>query len=200
MIAGLLFYMFALVLLASAVGVVTIRRPVPAVLLLILCFFNASGLFLLLGAEFLAFILLIVYVGAVAVLFLFVVMMLDVHGQEELGERSRRYLPAALGIGAILLFQMLIVAILWQEPAAPVIPVPPVEVSNTLALGQVLYTDFIYPFQLAGVILLVAMVGAISLTLRGPRKIKKQKATDQIFRRREDVVEIRKIKTGEGAL
>ncbi|MDX9689554.1 MAG: NADH-quinone oxidoreductase subunit J [Proteobacteria bacterium] len=200
MIAGLLFYMFALVLLASAVGVVTIRRPVPAVLLLILCFFNAAGLFLLLGAEFLAFILLIVYVGAVAVLFLFVVMMLDVRGQDDLRERSRRYLPVGLGMGGVLLVQMLIVALLWQEPSSPVAQAAPEQVSNTVALGRVLYTDFIYPFQLAGVILLVAMVGAISLTLRKPRKIKKQKATEQILRRREDVIEIRKIKTGEGAL
>ncbi|MDD3181389.1 MAG: NADH-quinone oxidoreductase subunit J [Alphaproteobacteria bacterium] len=200
MIAGLLFYMFALVLIASSVMVVTARQPVTAVLFLVLAFFNAAGLFLLVGAEFLAFILLIVYVGAVAVLFLFVVMMLDVKGAAP-REALRQTLPIGLGVGGVLLVQMLIA--IWAWPASKVAPLlqdVAEAPENTRALGRVLYTDFAYPFQVVGLILLVAMIGAITLTYRKPRHVKKQKVWAQLDVRREDVVELRKVKSGEGAL
>ena len=200
MIAGMFFYMFALVLIASAAASVSVREPVPAVLFLILCFFNAAGLFLLLGAEFLAFILLIVYVGAVAVLFLFVVMMLDVRGQEP-RSALRRCLPFGIGVGAVLAIQL--AAMLWAWPAdgaAAAAPQIVAEVENTRALGRVLYTDYLFPFQVSGLILLVAMIGAIVLTVRAPRAGKRQDARVQTMRRREDVIELRKVKSGEGAL
>lgn len=199
MITGLFFYMFALVLIASAVMVVTARQPVHAVLFLILAFFNAAGLFLLLGAEFLAFILLIVYIGAVAVLFLFVVMMLDVRDTEKTPS-LRRFLPWAIGVGSVLLGQIL--ALVWFQPsvtkAAPR-GVAAEAVENTRALGRILYTDYLYPFQMAGIILLVAMIGAIVLTLRQRKGVKRQNVWDQLDRRREDVIEICKVKSGEGA-
>lgn len=200
MMASLLFYMFSLVLLAAAAGVVTVRQPVAAVLLLILCFFNASGLFLLMGAEFLAFILLIVYVGAVAVLFLFVVMMLDMQGEKARGAISR-YQPLGLGLGGVLLLQMMIVVATWPEgQVSQPVGQPTGKIENTVALGRVLYTDYAYPFQIAGLILLVAMAGAIVLTLRRDRPVKRQEVWSQLDRRREDVVEIRQVKSGEGAL
>ncbi|MGE4350855.1 MAG: NADH-quinone oxidoreductase subunit J [Bdellovibrionales bacterium] len=200
MIAGLLFYMFALVLIASSVMVVTVRQPVSAVLWLILAFFNASGLFLLAGAEFLAFILLIVYVGAVAVLFLFVVMMLDVKGAAPAVD-FRRHLPLGLGLGVVLLTQLMVAVWSWPAPAV-VATQEVVEASpeNTLALGQVLYTDYALPFQVVGAILLVAMIGAIALTYRKPRQTKKQKVWDQLERRPEDVLELRRVESGKGAL
>lgn len=200
MIAGLLFYMFALVLIMSAVFVVTARQPVTAVLFLILAFFNASGLFLLAGAEFLAFILLIVYVGAVAVLFLFVVMMLDVKGAPP-REALRAHLPIGLGVGGILLAQMIFALSFWPERSAAIAATASGGgASNTHALGRILYTDYAYPFQVLGLILLVAMIGAIALTFRPARKIKKQNVWSQLDRRREDVVEVRKMDSGKGAL
>lgn len=202
MIAGILFYMFALVLIASGVMVVTARQPVTAVLFLILAFFNATGLFLLAGAEFLAFILMIVYVGAVAVLFLFVVMMLDVKGQTAPRSALREHLPVGLGIGGALFVQLLVAIWLW--PSAPtgasVIQAVAEGPENTRALGRLLYTDFVLPFQTVGMILLTAMVGAIALTFRKPRQAKKQKVWDQLDRSREDVLEIRKVESGKGAL
>lgn len=200
MIAGLFFYMFALVLVASAVMVVTVRQPVAAVLFLILSFFNAAGLFLLIGAEFLAFIMLIVYVGAVAVLFLFVVMMLDERG-ESAGTALRHNLPIGIGIGVALLVEMAIAIWSWPTGKAAQLSVQvPEQIENTRLLGRVLYTDFAYPFQVSGIILLVAMIGAITLTLRHNRVKKKQKLWDQLDRRRQDVLEIRNVKSGEGAL
>ncbi|MFA6280418.1 MAG: NADH-quinone oxidoreductase subunit J [Bdellovibrionales bacterium] len=197
MIAGALFCVFALVLIASAVAVVSVRQPVTAVLFLILCFFNAAGLFLLLGAEFLAFILLIVYVGAVAVLFLFVVMMLDVKGGSP-SAPLKRFLPASLGVGAVLLAQMVVMAVTWPQAhvALPVVA----DMENTSALGRVLYTDFIYPFQVSGFVLLTAMIGAIVLTQRGPRGTKRQNVQAQLDRRAEDVVTLHDVKSGKGAL
>lgn len=201
MIAGIIFYMFALVLIASSVMVVTVRQPVPAVLFLILAFFNATGLFLLLGAEFLAFILMIVYVGAVAVLFLFVVMMLDVskEGDQKTGS-WRRNLPVGLGVGGVLLLQMLVAVSSW--PSAKLAPASSdaAQVENTRALGRILYTDFAYPFQVSGIVLLVAMIGAIVLTFRHRVGVKKQKLWAQLDRRKEDVLEIRRVKSGEGLL
>lgn len=200
MIAGLMFYMFALVLVASAVMVVSARQPVAAVLFLILAFFNAAGLFLLLGAEFLAFILLIVYVGAVAVLFLFVVMMLDMRGQEP-RKALGKSLPVALGVGGVLLIQLM--TAVWSWPAAKFgseTTDPASQIENTRALGRVLYTDYFYPFQVSGVILLVAMIGAIALTFRRRGGIKQQKLWTQLDRRRQDVVEIHKVESGKGVL
>jgi len=199
MIAGIFFYLFALVLIASAVMVVTARQPVTAVLFLILCFFNAAGLFLLIGAEFLAFIMLIVYVGAVAVLFLFVVMMLDMRGEAP-SAGLRAHLPVGLGVGGALLAEL--VAAAWSWPATKLVQAGAQadKVENTRALGRVLYTHFAYPFEVSGIILLVAMIGAITLTLRAGRVKKRQKMWAQLDCRREDVIEIRKVKSGEGAL
>jgi len=202
MIAGVFFYLFALVLIASAVMTVTARQPVTAVLFLILAFFNGAGLFLLAGAEFLAFILLIVYVGAVAVLFLFVVMMLDVRPSVDsipLRYALKKSLPLAASVGGVLMVQ--IVALAWSWPsvqAAAAAAVPTTE--NTRVLGRVLYTDYAYPFQVAGLVLLLAMVGAITLTLRRREGVKRQNLWDQLDRRKEDVIEIRKVKSGEGVL
>lgn len=198
MIEGIVFYLFALSLLFSGVMTVTARNPVTAVLFLILAFTSGAGLFILLAAEFLAFILVIVYVGALAVLFLFVVMMLHVKAQEQ-KQILRRELPVALTIGAVLLAQMMTVILAWpMAKVAPVIDKPPV-IDNTRALGQVLYTDYAYAFQLCGVALLVAMIGAIVLTLHERRFVKRQKLSDQLYVDARDVVELRNVKTGEGA-
>ena len=200
MLSTLIFYLFATFLVASAVMVIAARNPVHAVLFLILCFFNAGGLFILLGAEFVAFILLIVYVGAVAVLFLFVVMMLDINFR-DLRQGSRRYMGIGLTVGAILLAELGFVAWVWPvDMAIPVSQAVATNIDNTHALGRVLYTDYIYPFQVAGLILLVAMIGAIVLTHRQRKTAKKQNVCTQLDRRPEDVLELRKVKTGEGAL
>ena len=185
MIAALAFYLFAAILVASAVMVVTSRNPVHSVLYLILAFFNAAALFLLAGAEFLAMILVIVYVGAVAVLFLFVVMMLDIDFS-QLREGFQRYAPFGAVVGGILFLELLLVIGAWS--CAPDVadlrlaPVP-LDASNTEALGRILYTDHIYLFQLAGLILLVAMIGAIVLTLRDkPANSRRQDIAAQIAR------------------
>ncbi|MFL1460730.1 NADH-quinone oxidoreductase subunit J [Roseococcus sp. DSY-14] len=185
MIAAFAFYAFAGILVASAVMVVTSRNPVHSVLYLILAFFNAAGLFLLAGAEFLAMILVIVYVGAVAVLFLFVVMMLDVDFA-RLREGFQRYAPFGAVIGGILFLELLLVLGAWNfAPEAADLrlsPAPP-GVSNTEALGRLIYTDYIFLFQAAGMILLVAMIGAIVLTLRDkPANSKRQDIAAQIAR------------------
>lgn len=195
MIAGAIFYLFAFVLIAAAAGVVSVRQPVSAVLLLILCFFNAAGLMLLIGAEFLAFILLIVYVGAVAVLFLFVVMMLDVKGERSM-RVSKRFLPLSFGVGGLLLAQMTAMAWFWPDLAtgAPVTA----EAENTRLLGRVLYTDFIYPFQVAGLVLLTAMIGAITLAGRKRKNVKRQKVQDQLDCRARDVVTLHTPEIGKG--
>lgn len=195
MIEAAVFYLFALALIFSATLVVTVRQPVTAVLCLIWSFFNAAGLFLGLGAEFLAFILLIVYIGAVAVLFLFVVMMLNVKGEAGRGVFARAW-PASAAVAAALLAQMLFVVRSWPPPLAR--PEAAEKVQNTLALGRLLYTDYFYPFQICGLILLVAMIGAIVLSLRARSGTKRQNVWDQLSRKREDVIEIRKIKPGEG--
>lgn len=168
MIAALAFYVFAFILIASAVMVVTSRNPVYSVLYLILAFFNAAALFLLAGAEFLAMILVIVYVGAVAVLFLFVVMMLDVDFV-QLREGFQRYAPIGAIIGGILFLELIFVLSAWQFSADATelrLAPTPAGVSNTHALGRLIYTDYFYLFQASGLILLVAMIGAIVLTLR----------------------------------
>jgi NADH-quinone oxidoreductase subunit J len=184
MIAAAAFYLFAAVLIASAVMVVTSRNPVHSVLFLILAFFNAAALFLLAGAEFLAMILVIVYVGAVAVLFLFVVMMLDVDFA-KLREGFQRYAPIGGVVGAILLLELLLVFGTWQfasDAAGFRLNPTPEGVDNTRALGRILYTDFVWLFQFSGLILLVAMIGAIVLTLRGKPTSKRQDIGRQVAR------------------
>jgi NADH-quinone oxidoreductase subunit J len=185
MIAALAFYAFAAVLIASAVMVVTARNPVHSVLFLILAFFNASALFLLIGAEFLAMILVIVYVGAVAVLFLFVVMMLDIDFA-RLREGFQRYAPVGAVIGGILFLELVLVLAGWRftDLAADLrlAPNPGDTVSNTAALGRVLYTDYVFLFQGSGLILLVAMIGAIVLTHRERVGTRRQVIADQVSR------------------
>jgi NADH-quinone oxidoreductase subunit J len=199
-LAGLAFYMFAAVLLASAVMVIASRNPVHSVLFLILAFFNAAGLFVLIGAEFLAMILVIVYVGAVAVLFLFVVMMLDINFS-ELREGFLNYLPVGALIGLILVVELVMVLGGWafSPDVATIVPVLPADqVTNTEAIGRVVYTDYFYLFQASGLVLLVAMIGAIVLTLRHREGVKKQRIGQQVSRRREDSIEIRDVPTGSG--
>jgi len=200
MLVTLFFYLFAIVLIASSLMVVSARNPVHAVLYLILAFFNAAGLFVLLGAEFLAMILVVVYVGAVMVLFLFVVMMLDVNFA-ELRAGVLKYLPVGLIVGLILLFELVFVVGAWvtAPQLASDAPMPPVsEVSNTKALGQILYTDYVYLFEAAGLILLVAMIGAIVLTLHHRRDVKRQNISDQVARSPETAIEVVKVETGKG--
>jgi NADH-quinone oxidoreductase subunit J len=199
-VAALFFYLFAGICVASAFMVIAAKNPVHSVLFLILAFVNAAGLFVLLGAEFLAMILIVVYVGAVAVLFLFVVMMLDVNFA-ELREGFLQYLPVGAMVGVIFLTELLLVVGAWvigpgvpQTVAAPI----PAGVTNTEALGLVLYTRYIYYFQAAGLVLLVAMIGAIVLTLRHKPYIKRQDVSAQIARRRETAIEIRQVKPGQG--
>lgn len=197
---SIVFYMFATVLLASGAAVVSVRNPVYAVLFLILCFFNASGLFLLMGAEFLALLLLVVYVGAVAVLFLFVVMMLDVSARPSSKQEFRRYLPVGAAVGAVLLAQLVLVAGAWVMESGAVTAVAESEkaVENTRALGRLLYTDYFFPFQVSGLILLVAMVGAIVLAHRERKDARRQRPARQVGILEKDVVELRKVSSGQG--
>jgi NADH-quinone oxidoreductase subunit J len=200
-IAGAVFYIFACVLIFSALLVITARNPVHSVLFLILAFFNAAGLFVLLGAEFVGMILAIVYVGAVAVLFLFVVMMLDVDFA-GLRKGFMPYVPLGLIIGGVLLIELTILYLAWgsSESASLVLaaPIDGTAKSNTHALGNILYTDYIFPFQVSGLILLVAMIGAITLTLRHRPGVKKQNISKQLKTQPSDVVELVKVKSGEG--
>lgn len=193
------FYMFAAVLLLSGAVVVTSRNPVYSVLFLILAFFNAAGLFVLMGAEFLAMILVVVYVGAVAVLFLFVVMMLDVDFA-ELKKGAQSYLLPGLGIGGLLAAELIIaVAMKWNfAPHATQGAATPTGVTNTAALGHILYTDYVFYFQAAGMILLVAMIGAIVLTLRHKAGVRRQKAWTQISREPSEAMVMVDVKPGEG--
>ena len=201
-IQALSFYVFSLVTIASAFLVITARNPVHSVLFLILSFFSAAALFVLMGAEFLAMILVIVYVGAVAVLFLFVVMMLDINFV-ELRQGFAQHLPLGLLIAAILLVQLILLltnSIVGPDAlVAASTPVPPVaKVTNTHALGAVLYTKYIYLFQGAGLVLLVAMIGAIVLTHRRREGVKRQDAGAQFARPRSAAVELKKVQPGQG--
>lgn len=201
-VAALFFYLFAGVLLAAAFMVIAAKNPVHSVLYLILAFVNAAGLFLLLGAEFLAMILIVVYVGAVAVLFLFVVMMLDVD-YTELRQGFLQYLPVGALVGFVFLVELLLVVGAWVSgpgvASAVRSPIPPLtEATNTEAIGRVLYTTYVHFFQLAGVVLLVAMIGAIVLTLRHKPGVKRQDIGRQIARTRADSVELRKVRPGQG--
>ena len=201
-IQGLAFYLFAIMTVASGAMVITARNPVHSVLFLILAFFNSAALFLLMGAEFVAFILIIVYVGAVAVLFLFVVMMLDIDFA-RLREGFLNYLPVGALVGLILLVELLLVlgawAILPESELRVAAPAPEAAsgLTNTEALGNLIYTEYVYAFQVAGLVLLVAMIGAIVLTLRS-RPVRRQRIADQVNRRPEDVLVVRKIDPGEG--
>ena len=200
MIVTAAFYLFSAILLGSAAAVVTSRNPVHSVLFLILAFFNAAALFLIAGAEFLAMILVIVYVGAVAVLFLFVVMMLDVNfGQ--LREGYQRYLPVGAAVGAVLFGELLLVLGGWKfapQASALRLSSTPSGVSNTQALGRLIYTDYIFLFQIAGLILMVAMIGAIVLTHRERTTSRRQNIARQNARQVSDPLEIMPVKFGAG--
>ena len=197
---GVFFYLFSAVLLASGLMVVAARNPVHSVLFLILAFVNAAALFLLLGAEFLALILIVVYVGAVAVLFLFVVMMLDVDFA-ELRQGFLHYLPTGALIGIVILCEVLIAIggyVIAPDEIASV-PVPtPGAISNTEAIGLLLYTRYLFYFQLAGLVLLVAMIGAIVLTLRHKEGVKRQSIAAQNARTPATAIEIKKVEPGRG--
>jgi NADH-quinone oxidoreductase subunit J len=201
MLQGIAFYMFSAVIIASALMVIAARNPVHSVLFLILAFFNAAALFVLLGAEFLAMILVVVYVGAVAVLFLFVVMMLDI---DFVALRSgfMQYLPLGTVLGLVLFSEFLVAVGAWTfatgAPVVRAIPLPE-GVTNTEALGRVLYTDYIFYFQTAGVILLVAMIGAIVLTLRHRPGVKRQSISRQVAREPATAIELVDVKPGQGS-
>ena len=198
--AAAFFYLFSGVTIASALMVISARNPVHSVLFLILAFVNAAGLFLLLGAEFLAMLLVVVYVGAVAVLFLFVVMMLDVDFA-ELRQGFLQYLPIGGLIGLIFAVELLLVVGAWvidpQIVRAPVAAIP-ANVTNTAALGQVLYTKYIYYFQAAGLVLLVAMIGAIVLTLRDRKGIKRQDIPTQNARTKAAAMDVKTVPSRAG--
>jgi NADH-quinone oxidoreductase subunit J len=200
MIAALFFYLFAGLCVASAFMVIAARNPVHSVLYLILAFVNAAGLFVMMGAEFLAMILIVVYVGAVAVLFLFVVMMLDVDFA-ELKQGALQYLPIGLLIAGIFLAELFLVVGAWVigpgVPQAIVTPIPG-NISNTEAIGLVLYTQYVYFFQVAGMILLVAMVGAIVLTLQHRERVRRQSIAVQVARTPAASIEIVKVRRGHG--
>ena len=201
-ITALAFYLFAIVAVASSLLVIMARNPVHSVLWLILAFFSAAGLFILMGAEFVAMLLAIVYVGAVAVLFLFVVMMLDVDFV-ELKSGTAKYMPIGLLVGVILLMELSLVFGHWKfaeqalDLRAAVTP-DLNETHNTTALGQLIYTDYIYLFQSSALILLVAMIGAIVLTLRHRGDVKRQNITEQVLRNPKDAIELKDVKPGQG--
>jgi NADH-quinone oxidoreductase subunit J len=195
-----MFYVLAALAVAAGVLVVSSRNPVHSVLFLIVAFFNAAGLFVLIGAEFLAMILVIVYVGAVAVLFLFVVMMLDIDFA-DLRSGFVRYLPIGALVGLILLAELVLVIGSWV--VAPGLPSPAaaggVPLTNTRALGDILYTRYLFAFQAAGLILLVAMIGAIVLTLRRRTDVRRQSIAAQLARTRAQTVEVVKVPVGSGS-
>ena len=201
MLQGIAFYLLATVAVVSGLLVVTARNPVHSVLWLILSFFSAAGLFVLLGAEFLAMLLVVVYVGAVAVLFLFVVMMLDVDFV-RLREGYARYLPLAGIVAGVLLAEMIMVSITVVQGGAAKASIAPVvatvDATNVEVIGRVLYTDYVYFFQAAGIVLLIAMIGAITLTLRHKPHIKRQNISQQVARTPATAVEVVKVKPGQG--
>lgn len=200
LVATIAFYVFATVLILSALLVVSARNPVHSVLFLILAFFNAAALFVLLGAEFLAMVLVVVYVGAVAVLFLFVVMMLDIDFT-ELRQGFLQYAPLGIMVCVIFFGELAAVGFGWvlSPTFATTASHPtPTDVTNTEALGRIIYTDYVHVFQGAGMVLLVAMIGAIVLTHRTRPGVKRQSASAQIGRTREKGVEMRKVRPGEG--
>jgi len=200
MVEALAFYLFAGILTLASLMVITARNPVHSVLFLILAFFNSAGLFVLLGAEFIAMLMIIVYVGAVAVLFLFVVMMLDI-SFADLRKGAMQYVPIGLIIGAVLLFELVAVFGSWrmsEEKLANLGSPTPEGVTNTEALGRLIYTDYILAFQASGLILFVAMVGAIVLTHRRRPGVRRQVVSEQHARKPEDVLDVQKVTPGTG--
>ncbi|RZO68372.1 MAG: NADH-quinone oxidoreductase subunit J [Parvularculaceae bacterium] len=207
--AAFSFYLFSAVVIASAVMVISSRNPIYSVMFLIAAFIGAAGLFILMGAEYLAMLLIVVYVGAVAVLFLFVVMMLDVDFV-ELSQGFGQYAPIGGAIAVVIIVELVFVVAAWTFPAeaelARAHPIPtagqvvadPNGPNNIESLGLILYTEYVHYFQIAGLILLVAMIGAIVLTFRTRDGIRKQDPADQVARRREAAVELKKVKTGQG--
>ena len=202
MLPDLIFYIFGGVLMLASLGVVFSRNPIFSVIFLILAFFNASGLFLLMGAEFLGLLLILVYVGAVAVMFLFVLMTIDIDF-EVLREGSASYMPVGILVAAVLVTELVAAAkagifsgaeLVAQEAAMPI----PEKEQNIVAIGQVLFTDYLLPFQMAGLILLVAMVGAIVLTHRRREGVRRQNISEQVLRKPEDAMEVKKVKPGQG--
>lgn len=197
MIADILFFMFAGILLLGAVGVVSSKNPMYSVLFLVLCFFNAAGLFILLGAEFLGLLLMMVYVGAIAVMFLFVLMTVDMTS-EEADTKSPLFTSLGLIVGGILIVEMLFALIGGLGSETTLAEKDPNEAQNIVLLGRVLFTNYVYPFIAVSMVLLVAMVGAIVLTHRRREGVKRQNISEQIHRRREDCVELVKPKLGKG--
>ncbi len=200
MLSALFFYLFAVMCVGAGFMVIAVKNPVHAVLFLILAFFNAAGLFVLLGAEFLAMILVVVYVGAVLVLFLFVVMMLDVDFA-VLRAGFLKYLPIGATIGLLLLVELILIVGAWvtaPEIAAQAPTPPAADISNTEAIGLILYTRYVYLFEAAGLILLVAMIGAIVLTLQHKRDVRRQSVAAQVGRTREEAVRAGRGRIGEG--
>lgn len=199
MFADLIFYVFAAILLFSGMGVVVARNPIFSVLFLILSFFTCAGLFVLLGAEFLGLLLVLVYVGAIAVMFLFVLMTIDIDFA-MLKEGTASYLPVGLLVGGLMVTELVLAAkagVFSGEMVQQAMPVPG-DVQNIVAIGQVLFTDYLAPFQLAGMILLTAMIGAITLTFRRREGVRRQNINKQVLTRREDAVEMKKVKPGQG--
>jgi NADH-quinone oxidoreductase subunit J len=195
-----MFYILSFVMIVSALVVISARNPVHSIMFLILAFFNAAGLFLILGAEFISMLMIIVYVGAVAVLFLFVVMMLDID-LETLKRGFVKYYIAGIGVAAVMLTELIMVIRISNNLSsmqAPVISPTPENVTNTKALGMILYTDYIYPFQISGLILLVAMIGAIVLAHRTRPGVRKQNINAQNSRKRSDSVELVKVQSRKG--
>ena len=194
------FGLLALVSVLAALAVVSAKNPVHSVLFLITVFFSAAGMFVLMGAEFLALLLVVVYVGAVAVLFLFVVMMLDVDFV-ALRQGFARYMPLGLAIGVVLLIEMVLVSISVAQHGVlknPGPPTPDQALPNVEAIGRVLYTDYVYLFEAAGMVLLVAMIGAIVLTLRHRPGVRKQNIAKQVARTRKTGLDVVTVKAGEG--
>jgi len=195
-----LFYAFAAIMTLAALRVITARNPVHAALFLVLAFFNAAGIWMLLKAEFLAIVLVLVYVGAVMVLFLFVVMMLDVDFS-ELKQGMLQYLPVGMLIGGIFLAELLLVVGAWAigpgVPQAITAPIP-TKIPNTEAIGLVLYTRYVYFFEAAGMILLVAMVGAIVLTLQHRVRVRRQDISEQVARTPAASIDVVKVRSGQG--
>ncbi len=198
-LAALFFYLFAGVAVASAFMVIASRNPVHSVLFLILTFVNASGLFILIGAEFLAMLLVVVYVGAVAVLFLFVVMMLDVDFV-ELRQGFLQYLPVGALVGLVFLAELVLVFGSWTfgSGVTGAVATTASDVSNTVQIGRVLYTEYVYFFQAAGLVLLVAMIGAIVLTLRHKENVKRQSIPVQNARTKATAIDVVKVPSGKG--
>ncbi|WP_291839402.1 NADH-quinone oxidoreductase subunit J [Brevundimonas sp.] len=201
MLQGIAFYLLSTVAVVAGLLVVTAKNPVHSVLWLILAFFSSAGLFVLLGAEFLAMLLIVVYVGAVAVLFLFVVMMLDVDFL-RLREGFAQYLPLAVIVAGVLLAEMVMISLTVVNRGAAADAASPMvataDASNVETIGRVLYTDYVYFFQAAGIVLLIAMIGAIVLTLRHKPHIKRQKVADQVGRDAKTAMEVKSVTTGAG--